>query len=122
MPSECADSFGAISVCAFSMSGLVFDELSEKNIVVARFSNWPERSSAHDGVLEGRRGLVIDDVRNFLALFGHAGFHRGHVVLVLDLVERRPPEGQRALASEGIVGRQGSGGDRVHGHRSERRG
>jgi hypothetical protein len=46
MASECADSLGAMSVCACSITGLVCEELSTKNTVLARVSSWPERSSA----------------------------------------------------------------------------
>ena len=45
-------------------------------------------------VLEGRRGRIVRDRAHFLALLRHAGFNRGLVVAVLDLVERRGVKGQ----------------------------
>ena len=54
-------------------------------------------------VLERRRGGIVGDRPYFLALLRHAGFNRGLVIAVLDLVERRRLKGQRARRIERII-------------------
>ena len=80
-----------------------------------------------DGVLERGRGRVVGDGVHLLQLLGHAGVEGGCEVAVLDLVELRVMQRQRAFGEEGIGGLGGLGGRRgglaVGGHgKSEGRG
>ena len=75
----------------------------------------------NDGVFEGRGIGVVGDGLDFLQLLGHAGIEGGSEMAVLDLVELRVMQRQRALGEErvGSLGGFGSalgGGIGVGGH------
>jgi hypothetical protein len=55
-----------------------------------------------DRVVERRRGGILRDRVDLLALLGHAAFERRHVIRVVDLVERRQVIRQRAGREERI--------------------
>ena len=59
----------------------------------------------YDGVVERRRGRIIGDLAHFLDLDRHAALDRGLIIAVLDLIERRGVEWQRAGRGEGIGAR-----------------
>ncbi len=63
-----------------------------------------------DGVVEGGRGRVAGDGVDLLQLLGHAGVEGGGEIAVLDPVELRVMQRQRALREEGIGGLDGGGG------------
>ncbi len=106
MASECADSFGAISVCTFSSSGFVLDAVRLPNVALSPRQQLTRLLHRDDRVLERRRRTALRDRIDLLALFRHAGFKRRREVFVPDLVERRQLVGQRAFARKRIVGRQ----------------
>ncbi len=64
----------------------------------------------HDGVVEGGRLGVVGDGVDFLQLHAHALGEGGCEMLVLDLVEGRVFERQRAGLEEGIAGQRCGGG------------
>ena len=55
-----------------------------------------------EGVLERGRGRIVRDGLDFLEVRGHAGLESGHVVRVVDLVELRVMEWERAFLEEGV--------------------
>ena len=60
-----------------------------------------------NGVVEGRRVLVVGNRGNFRQVLAHAGHVGWLEVLVLDLVEGRVLEGQRARRGQRVGRRQG---------------
>ena len=63
----------------------------------------------HDGVVEARRLLAVGNRRHLRQLFGHALLEGRREITVLDLVELRVLEGQRALGEERIAYGHGGG-------------
>ncbi len=55
-----------------------------------------------DGVVEGRRFWVIGDLADVGQMLAHAFFERRQIIGVLDLVERRRLERQRAGGQQGV--------------------